>query len=95
MERVNTKNSEDEDEEFGTECGIGYCKKISWLQRLANKTVYVIVYGVLGCIFSASYAYSNSTISTIEKRYKIPSKVTGKSLIKMTVFCYILLKCDS
>lgn len=45
--------------------------------RFANKKVYVLLYGVVGCIFSATYAYFNGTITTIEKRYKIPSKNTG------------------
>lgn len=45
--------------------------------RFANKKAYVFLYGVVGCIFSAAYAYFNGTITTIEKRYKIPSKNTG------------------
>ncbi|XP_015609202.1 solute carrier organic anion transporter family member 2A1 [Cephus cinctus] len=59
-----------------TTCGI-WCFKGPTLQRLANKKAYVFLYGVLGCIFSASYAYFNGTITTIEKRFKIPSKTTG------------------
>ncbi|XP_058065662.1 solute carrier organic anion transporter family member 74D isoform X1 [Anopheles bellator] len=47
------------------------------LQRFANKKVYVFMYGVAGCIFSASFAYFNGIITTLEKRYKIPSKNTG------------------
>jgi MFS family permease len=34
-------------------------------------------YGIVGSIFSATYAYFNGTITTIEKRYKIPSRNTG------------------
>lgn len=60
-----------------TTCGI-WCFKGPNLQRFANKKAYVFLYGVLGCIFSASYAYFNGTITTIEKRFKIPSKTTGK-----------------
>lgn len=45
--------------------------------RFANKKAYVFVYGVSGCVFSATYAYFNSTITTLEKRYKIPSKTVG------------------
>ena len=59
-----------------TSCGI-WCIRGSTLQRFANKKAYVFLYGVLGCIFSASYAYFNGTITTIEKRFKIPSKTTG------------------
>lgn len=36
-----------------------------------------IFYGVVGSIFAATYAYFNGTITTIEKRYKIPSRNTG------------------
>lgn len=32
------------------------------------------MYGTAGCIYSASIRYFNSTISTLEKRFKIPSK---------------------
>lgn len=60
-----------------TTCGIWFCKG-PFLQRFANKKAYVTLYGVLGCIFSASYAYFNGTITTIEKRFKIPSRTTGK-----------------
>lgn len=62
-----------------TRCGIGCCQG-PFLQRFANKKAYVFLYGVLGCIFSASYAYSTGTITTIEKRFKIPSRNTGKYL---------------
>lgn len=40
--------------------------------RLANKKTYVFLYGIIGCVFSATYAYFNGTITTLEKRYKIP-----------------------
>ncbi|XP_026294065.1 solute carrier organic anion transporter family member 74D-like [Frankliniella occidentalis] len=59
-----------------TSCGIGIIRG-AWLQRFATKNVYVLVYGLLGCIFSASYAYSNGIITTLEKRFKIPSKTIG------------------
>lgn len=59
-----------------TACGF-WCFRGPILQRFANKKAYVFLYGVLGCIFSASFAYFNGTITTIEKRFKIPSKTTG------------------
>lgn len=61
-----------------TTCGIGCCKG-EMLQRFANKKAYVILYGILGCLFSAAYSYFNGTITTLEKRFRIPSKTTGKS----------------
>lgn len=45
--------------------------------RLANKKVYVLLYGFIGCVYGSSYAYFNGTITTLEKRYKIPSRNTG------------------
>lgn len=36
-----------------------------------------MLYGVVGCIFAATFAYFNGTITTIEKRFKIPSRNTG------------------
>ncbi|XP_044742065.1 solute carrier organic anion transporter family member 74D [Chrysoperla carnea] len=57
-------------------CGLG-CLQYDWLQRYANKNAYVFVYGFLGCLFSAAYAYFNGTLTMIEKRFKIPSQTTG------------------
>lgn len=45
--------------------------------RFANKKAYVLLYGIVGCIISATYAYFNGTITTIEKRFKIPSQTMG------------------
>lgn len=59
-----------------TTCGF-WLFKGPFLQKFANKKAYVFLYGVVGCIFSATYAYFNGTITTLEKRYKIPSKNTG------------------
>ncbi|XP_055623979.1 solute carrier organic anion transporter family member 74D-like [Toxorhynchites rutilus septentrionalis] len=59
-----------------TTCGY-WIFKGDFLQKFANKKAYVFMYGVVGCIFSATYAYFNGTITTLEKRYKIPSKNTG------------------
>lgn len=62
-----------------TTCGIGPIRS-AWLQKFANKKAYVFLYGLLGCTFSASYAYFNGTITTLEKRFKIPSRTTGKDM---------------
>lgn len=59
-----------------TTCGFGPIRS-AWLQKFANKKAYVFIYGLLGCTFSASYAYFNGTITTLEKRFKIPSRTTG------------------
>ncbi|XP_016996788.2 solute carrier organic anion transporter family member 74D [Drosophila takahashii] len=57
-------------------CGF-WIFKGRFYQRFANQTAYVLLYGIVGCIFSMTYAYFNGTITTIEKRFKIPSKNTG------------------
>jgi hypothetical protein len=61
-----------------TTCGLGPIRS-DWLQKFANKKAYVLIYGLLGCTFAASYGYFNGTITTLEKRFKIPSRTTGKS----------------
>ncbi|XP_066901789.1 solute carrier organic anion transporter family member 74D [Halyomorpha halys] len=59
-----------------TTCGIWFIKS-AFLQKFANKKAYVFLYGLLGCIFSASYSYFSGTITTIEKRFRIPSQTMG------------------
>lgn len=59
-----------------TSCGVWFMKG-PCLQKFANKKAYVFLYGLLGCVFSAAYAYFNGTITTLEKRFKIPSRTTG------------------
>lgn len=50
---------------------------IGFILRLINRKTYTILYGAAGCIYSASNRYFNATISTLEKRFKIPSKNIG------------------
>lgn len=47
------------------------------LNRFANKKVLVLTYGMLSFVFASAGSYFNGTITTIEKRYKIPSKNMG------------------
>lgn len=60
-----------------TSCGFWFMQG-PCLQKFANKKAYVFLYGLLGCVCSAAYAYFNGTITTLEKRFKIPSRTTGK-----------------
>lgn len=46
-------------------------------RRFANKKAYVLIYGLSGAFFNMSFSYFNGTISTIERRFKIPSQTTG------------------
>lgn len=45
--------------------------------RFANKKSFIFVFGIVGLIFASSHAYYNGTITTMEKRFKIPSKNMG------------------
>ncbi|XP_045589805.1 solute carrier organic anion transporter family member 74D isoform X2 [Procambarus clarkii] len=68
-----------EDDENETLCGIGPFKP-SWLQVLARKEVYLLVYCMVGLTQGMFFTYTVSTISTIEKRFKLTSKQTGTML---------------
>ncbi|KAL5281163.1 hypothetical protein ACFFRR_004900 [Megaselia abdita] len=57
-------------------CGF-WIFKGNFFQRFANKTSYVILFGIGGSVFAMSYSYFSGTITTIEKRFKIPSRNTG------------------
>lgn len=58
-------------------CGFGKYFRPDWLQRFATAQCFLVVYGLLGTIQSMSYIYFVATLTTIEKRFKIPSKTTG------------------
>jgi solute carrier organic anion transporter family, member 5A len=47
------------------------------MQKLASKKSFVLVYGLSGSMEFALSAYFVATISTIEKRFQIPSKFSG------------------
>ncbi|XP_075211114.1 solute carrier organic anion transporter family member 74D-like [Lycorma delicatula] len=59
-----------------TRCGfLGWYPK--WLQILASTKAYVLIYGLIGMGHFAISSYLTGTITTIEKRFKIPSQTTG------------------
>ena len=58
-------------------CGLGPCFRPAWLQRFATPRFFLIVYGLLGTIQAMAYIYFVATLTTLEKRFKIPSKTTG------------------
>jgi solute carrier organic anion transporter family, member 5A len=49
----------------------------SCLQKFATKKWLVVVYGLLTLVFASSGSYFGGTITTLEKRFKIPSKNLG------------------
>lgn len=68
-----------------TVCGIGSFKG-KFLQKFANKNSYVVLYGILGCVMGACGPYLTGTLTTLEKRFKIPSTKTGTFNISQTNF---------
>lgn len=48
-----------------------------WRRKLINHKSYTFLFGAAGCMYSASFRYFSGTITTMEKRFKIPSRNTG------------------
>lgn len=65
-----------------TTCGY-WCFRGPFLQKFANKTAYVILYGMLGTVYSATFAYFSGSITTMEKRFSIPSRNIGNVNVLM------------
>ncbi|XP_030564962.1 solute carrier organic anion transporter family member 2A1 [Drosophila novamexicana] len=57
-------------------CGLGKWHP-AWLQKYATTKWFIGVYGLLGTIQAMSYMYFIVTLTTLEKRFKIPSQTTG------------------
>lgn len=57
-------------------CGLS-CWHPSWLQRFATSRSFIMVYGFLGTTQAMAYIYFVITLTTLEKRFKIPSSTTG------------------
>lgn len=60
-----------------TTCGFWFFRG-PFLQKFANKKAYVMIYGLMGCVMASTFAYFNGTITTLEKRFQIPSRTTGE-----------------
>ncbi|KAH8269635.1 hypothetical protein KR018_010959 [Drosophila ironensis] len=79
---LDTKTEQPKDEAFPPEddrdtlCGF-WIFKGPFIQRFATEKMYVILYGFAGCVLAMTFAYFNGTITTLEKRYKIPTKISG------------------
>lgn len=58
-------------------CGLGTWCRPGWLRRYATPRYFLVVYGLLGTIQAMAYIYFVATLTTLEKRFKIPSKTTG------------------
>ncbi|KAG8232805.1 hypothetical protein J437_LFUL007959 [Ladona fulva] len=57
-------------------CGVA-CFAPRWLERFATAKAFLVVYGFLGTLQAMAYIYFVATLTTLEKRFKIPSQTTG------------------
>uniref|UniRef100_A0AAG5DD52 Solute carrier organic anion transporter family member n=1 Tax=Anopheles atroparvus TaxID=41427 RepID=A0AAG5DD52_ANOAO len=62
--------------EQDVQCGFWVCRGPLW-QRLASKKLYVLLFGVIGCVFQSTTSYFYGTLTTIEKSIQISSKTVG------------------
>ncbi|CAG2067322.1 unnamed protein product [Timema podura] len=58
-------------------CGLGSCFRPAWLQRFATPRHFVMVLGALGILQATVTMYFASTITTMEKRFKLSNQMTG------------------
>ena len=64
------------DRDNSTACGLWGWRPV-WLQRLARKEVYALVYSLIGIIQGMGFSYLTAVLSTIEKQFGIKSKETA------------------
>ncbi|XP_020806566.1 solute carrier organic anion transporter family member 2A1 [Drosophila serrata] len=57
-------------------CGFSIFKGPA-LQRFATAHMFVIIYGIASCFLAMAFTYFTGTITTMEKRFNIPSKISG------------------
>ena len=55
-----------------------FFKSIFFQQVFANKYMYIALYTLIGLTTRMFFSYTSSTITTIEKRFKFSSKISGK-----------------
>ncbi|XP_067010749.2 solute carrier organic anion transporter family member 74D [Anabrus simplex] len=58
-------------------CGLGSWFRPTWMRRFATPRWFLIVYGLLGTVQAMAVMYFIATLTTLEKRFKIPSKTLG------------------
>ncbi|XP_052860263.1 solute carrier organic anion transporter family member 74D-like [Anopheles cruzii] len=62
--------------ERDVQCGFWVCRGRFW-QRLASKKLYVLLFGLIGCILNSTTSYFYGTLTTIEKSIQISSQSVG------------------
>lgn len=76
-------------------CGLS-CWHPAWLQRFATSRSFIMVYGFLGTTQAMAYIYFVITLTTLEKRFKIPSSTTGKDItIDTRIYTFFYLQYSS
>ncbi|CAD7086074.1 unnamed protein product [Hermetia illucens] len=60
----------------GYNCGLSFWHP-KWLQKFANIRWFMAVYGLLGTVQGISTTYLIATITTLERRFHMPSQTTG------------------
>lgn len=71
------EEEEEECEEEDMKCGLGKWCSPPWLQRLANKQMFLIVFCLTSVLQGMFYTYFVSVLTTIEKLFQLKSKTTG------------------
>lgn len=56
-----------------------------WLRDRATPKNFIAVYGLLGTVQAMAFIYIVVTLTTLEKRFKIPSRTTGKDLLTSSI----------
>jgi len=56
-----------------------------WLRNRATPKNFIAVYGLLGTVQAMAFIYIVVTLTTLEKRFKIPSRTTGRSYAKVCI----------
>lgn len=62
--------------EQDTRCGVCTWRP-HFLQRFANKTVFSVIFTIVGVLHSSVWTYYTANISTIEKRFRMDSITSG------------------
>ncbi|XP_069156183.1 solute carrier organic anion transporter family member 74D-like [Procambarus clarkii] len=75
------EGEEEEEEEEGEEgeyvCGLGRWCSPKWVQRLATKQVFLVVFSLTTVLQGMFYTYFVSVLTTVEKLFQLKSKTTG------------------
>uniref|UniRef100_A0A1B6CBJ9 Solute carrier organic anion transporter family member n=1 Tax=Clastoptera arizonana TaxID=38151 RepID=A0A1B6CBJ9_9HEMI len=74
--KENETNENQTEIDENVRCGfMGYYPP--FIQILASKKAYVLIFGLVGMVQYAMDSYTIATLSTLERRFKIPSKISG------------------